>query len=100
IAEMDVAFQCKRWQGVVGRPEVDRFRGAIQGQFEQGIFFTTSTFSAQAKEASIRKGAVPIILMDGPSIVELMISRGLGVERRPLELYYDRFDSIFTDDIP
>ena len=39
LATMNVAFQCKRWQGNVGRPEVDKFRGAIQGEFEQGVFF-------------------------------------------------------------
>jgi len=30
LATMNVAFQCKRWQGNVGRPEVDKFRGAIK----------------------------------------------------------------------
>lgn len=39
LATMNVAFQCKRWQGSVGRPEVDKFRGAIQGEFEQGVLF-------------------------------------------------------------
>jgi len=46
LASMNVAYQCKRWEGNVGRPEVDKFRGAIQGEFEQGIFFATSDFSA------------------------------------------------------
>jgi restriction system protein len=36
LASMNVAFQCKRWQKNVGRPEVDAFRGAIQGEYEQG----------------------------------------------------------------
>jgi len=31
LARMAVAFQCKRWEGNVPRPEVDKFRGAIQG---------------------------------------------------------------------
>lgn len=35
LAVMNVAFQCKRWQGNVGRPEVDKFRGAIQGEFDK-----------------------------------------------------------------
>jgi restriction system protein len=61
LATMNVAFQCKRWQGNVGRPEVDKFRGAIQGEFEQGVFFVTSDFTPHAREASLKKGAVPII---------------------------------------
>jgi len=87
LATITAAFQCKRWQGTVGRTEVDKFRGAIQGEYEQGVFFTTSDFSAQAKTASIRKGAVPVILLDGTSIVDLMIAKELGVRSRPVQLF-------------
>ena len=45
LATLNAAFQCKRWQGTVERQDVDRFRGAIQGEYEQGLFFTTSDFS-------------------------------------------------------
>lgn len=90
LATMNVAFQCKRWQGNVGRPEVDKFRGAIQGEFEQGVFFVTSDFTPQAREASLKRGAVPIILLNGESIVDLMIQKGIGVERIPLYMYYRR----------
>jgi len=90
LASMNVAFQCKRWEGNIGRPEVDKFRGAIQGEFEQGIFFVTSDFSSHAREASLKKGAVPIILLNGEGIVDLMIQKGVGVERVPLFLYYER----------
>lgn len=98
LARMAVAFQCKRWEGNIGRPEVDRFRGAIQGAFEQGIFFTTSDFTKQATEASIRKGAVPVILLNGESIVDLMIEKEFGVQRKPLQLYEDQLEGIFIDD--
>lgn len=90
LATMNVAFQCKRWQGNIGRPEVDKFRGAIQGEFEQGVFFVTSDFTPQAREASLKKGAVPVILLNGESIVDLMIQKGVGVERVPLYMYYER----------
>jgi restriction system protein len=90
LATMNVAFQCKRWQGNIGRPEVDKFRGAIQGEFEQGVFFVTSDFTQQAREASLKRGAVPIILLNGESIVDLMIQKGIGVERVPLYMHYER----------
>lgn len=81
LANLNVAFQCKRWtKGNIQRPEIDRFRGAAQGDFEQGLFFTTASFSAGAIFASIKRGAVPIILVDGESIVELMIDKGFGVQ--------------------
>lgn len=87
LASMNVAFQCKRWEGNVGRPEIDKFRGAIQGEYEQGIFFTTSDFTDGATEVSLKKGAVPIILLNGDSIVDLMIQKGFGVNRKPIQLY-------------
>jgi restriction system protein len=90
LATMNVAFQCKRWQGNVGRPEVDKFRGAIQGEFEQGVFFTTSDFTPAARKASLRRGAVPVILLNGEGIVDLMIEKGLGVDRVPLYAFYER----------
>jgi restriction system protein len=94
LASMSVAFQCKRWRQNVQRPEVDKFRGAIQGEYEQGIFFATSDFSSGAREASIKKGAVPIILQNGESILTLMLEKGLGVSRTPLYLYEERPDEL------
>lgn len=81
LANLNVAFQCKRWtKGNIQRPEIDKFRGAAQGDVEQGLFFTTSTFSDGAIQASIKRGAVPIILVDGPAIVDMMIEKRLGVQ--------------------
>jgi len=90
LATMNVAFQCKKWQANVGRTEVDKFRGAISGDFQQGVFFATSDFTEAAKDASFKAGAVPIVLLNGESIVDLMIEKGLGVERVPLYVYYER----------
>jgi restriction system protein len=82
------AFQAKRWtDNAVGRPEIDRFRGAIQGEFDHGVFITTSRFARQAIEASYRKGAITILLLDGAAIVELMVERGIGVTRQPVYLH-------------
>lgn len=98
LAKMNVAFQCKRWQGNVGSKEIDQFRGAIQGEYEQGLFFTTSDFTCNARKKSIQKGAVPIILMNGESIVNLMIEKGLGVEKKPLYLYYERVQDFLDEE--
>ncbi|GAC1334972.1 MAG: restriction endonuclease [Isosphaeraceae bacterium] len=97
LSQMAVAFQCKRWEGTVSRPEVDKFRGSIQGEFEQGLFFTTSDFTKEATNASIKKGAVPIILLNGESIVDLMIDKEFGVQKKPLQIYEDELDTIFGD---
>lgn len=99
LAHMRVAFQCKRWlQSNVGRPEIDKFRGAIQGEYEQGIFFTTAQFATGAKAVSIKAGAVPVILIDGPSLVELMIEKNFGVEQEALPVYTYALDLILSGD--
>ncbi len=74
-------IQAKRWDGVVGRPEVQRFAGALQGQrARKGILITTSHFSKEAREyaASIDS---KIVLIDGERLAELMIDYGVGVSR-------------------
>ncbi len=82
------AFQAKRWtDNAVGRPEIDRFRGAIQGEYDHGVFLTTSKFSKDATEASYKKGAITILLLDGQAIADLMVERGLGVRKLPLYLF-------------
>ena len=82
------AFQAKRWTAnPVGRPEIDKFRGAIQGEYDHGVFLTTSRFSRDAKQASYKKGAITILLLDGAAIAELLLERGLGVRRVPIYMY-------------
>jgi restriction system protein len=95
LAAVRAAFQCKRWENQVGSKEVQAFRGAIQGQFEHGYFFTTSTFSKAAQAESIKIGATPIILFDGDQIAQIMIEKGVGVKRRPVELYEDQIEDLF-----
>ena len=95
LAVVNAAFQCKRWQAPVGPKEVQAFRGAIQGQFEQGYFFTTSTFSKAAQAESVKIGAAPVILFDGEQIGHIMVEKGIGVKRRPVELYEDQIEEIF-----
>jgi restriction system protein len=99
LAHMNVAFQCKRWTtGNVGRPEIDKFRGAIQGEYEQGLFFTTAGFATGAQEVSIKPGAVPVILIDGPSIADLMIDKGFGVETEIMPLFTYSLDAILEQE--
>ena len=90
------AFQAKRWADApVGRPEIDKLRGAIQGDYDHGVFITTSRFTKEATEASYKKGAITILLLDGGAIAELMIDRGIGVVKQPLYLY--EIDAEFFD---
>jgi len=74
-----IYIQAKRWEGVVGRPEIQKFAGALQGQrARKGIFLTTSSYTKEAREfaASIDS---KIILIDGEALSNLMIDHGVGV---------------------
>lgn len=98
ISYLNVAVQCKRWKNTnVGRTEIDKFRGAIQGDFEQGIFITTSKFSKEALNVTTKKGAVPIILIDGMMIIDIMIEKKFGIEIQELPLYINALDVVLED---
>ncbi len=85
VVKVKAAFQVKRWRdNNVPRSDIDRFRGAIQGKFDQGIFITTSDFVDEAKRISSVPGAVPIVLINGDRIVGIMLDKGLGVRQEPL----------------
>lgn len=84
VVKVKAAFQVKRWRNNVPPAEINEFRGAIQGEFDQGIFITTSDFSDEAKRVSSRRGATPIVLINGDRIVNIMLERGLGVRQEPL----------------
>lgn len=99
ITHLNVAFQCKRWKANVGRTEIDKFRGAIQGEYEQGIFFTTATFSKEATGATIKKGAVPVILIDGPTLVDIMIEKRFGIDFETMPVYINALDRVLTEEL-
>ncbi len=84
VVKVRAAFQVKRWRNNVPPAEINQFRGAIQGEFDQGIFITTSDFSDEAKRVSSKRGAVPIVLINGKRIVNIMLEKGLGVRQEPL----------------
>jgi restriction system protein len=76
---LDIIYiQAKRWEGVVGRPEIQKFAGALQGQrARKGIFLTTSNFTKDALNY-VENIDTKIILIDGQRLAELMIAYNVG----------------------
>lgn len=77
---LDVIYiQAKRWESVVGRPEIQKFVGALAGRrANKGVFITTSGFTKDAVEYA--DGVQQkVILLDGSRLAELMIEHGKGV---------------------
>lgn len=76
---LDVIYvQAKRWEGTVGRKEIQSFAGSLEGErASKGVFITTSTFSAEAKEY-VKKIGKKVVLVDGKDLAELMIDHAVG----------------------
>jgi restriction system protein len=95
---LDVIYvQAKRWERTVGRPEIQQFAGALQGQrARKGVFITTSSFTAEARQYAARIDS-RIILIDGVELAQLMIAHGVGVNR--VAVYeLKRVDSDYFDE--
>jgi restriction system protein len=77
---LDVVYlQAKKWDGTVGRPEIQRFVGALHGKrAKKGVFITTATFSAEAA-AYVDHIDPKVVLIDGRRLAELMIDFDLAV---------------------
>ena len=77
---LDVIYvQAKRWEGTVGRPEIQKFAGALQGQrANKGVFISTSSYSREAIDYAGRINT-KIILIGGEELVSLMVDHNVGV---------------------
>ncbi|MDZ7372048.1 MAG: restriction endonuclease [candidate division KSB1 bacterium] len=77
---LDIVYvQAKRWESAVGRPEIQKFAGALQGQrARKGIFITTSSFTQDALDYVARIDS-KIVLIDGNMLAQLMIDHNVGV---------------------
>lgn len=75
-----VYIQAKRWSGTVGRPEVQKFVGALTGKgASKGVLITSGTFSDEAKQYVSSLGNIKVVLIDGRKLAELMYRYGVGV---------------------
>lgn len=91
-----IYIQAKRWEQIIGRPEVQKFAGALAGQHAtKGVLITTSSFSKEALSYASAL-AIKVVLLDGLGLANLMIDHGVGVTT---ESVYEikRIDSDYFD---
>jgi restriction system protein len=77
-----IYVQAKRYarDNIVGRPAIQGFVGALAvNQASQGVFITTSRFSADA-QFYVEQVPTRIVLIDGDRLTRLMIRYGVGVQ--------------------
>lgn len=91
-------IQAKRWEdATVGRPEIQKFVGALHGKrAKKGVFITTSTFSKDAREYA-EAVETKVVLIDGAQLVELMFDHGVGVSNAN-SYVIKRIDSDFFEE--
>jgi restriction system protein len=74
-----VYIQAKRWDSQIGRPEIQKFAGALLGQkAKKGVFLTTGMFSGDALKYAENLDT-KIVLIDGNYLVSLLYEYNLGV---------------------
>jgi restriction system protein len=77
-----IYIQAERWEGTVGRPEIQRFVGALHGRrARKGVFIITGTFSAEAVDYVSRIDP-RVVLIDGLQLAEYMLDLNVGVTIR------------------
>ncbi len=87
-----IYLQAKHWSQPVGRPEIQRFVGALQGKrARRGVFITSSEFTKEAREYADHLEP-KVVLIDGSDLARLMFDYGVGVSAiRTIEI--KRIDS-------
>ena len=79
-----IYIQAKKWKKdtSIGRPEIQKFVGALQGKrAKKGIFITTARFTEEARDYA-RNIDTKVVLIDGSRLTDLMIDYGVGVSTR------------------
>ena len=77
-----IYIQAKRWDRdkAIGRPEIQKFVGALAGQgATKGLFITTAQFTKEAYSYAEKQHTTKIVLVDGFTLSKLMIEYDLGV---------------------
>ena len=94
-----IYIQAKRWavDQVIGKPEVQKFVGALAGppKIEKGLFITTASFSKEAQKYAEDNH---LILVDGKKLTDLMIEFDVGVSTQKIYRLKKVDKDFFTGD--
>ena len=95
-----IYVQAKRYkaENSIGRPDIQKFVGALAGQGANGgVFITTSSFSADAKDYASKNLNARVVLIDGAEFGLLMVRHGIGVQKRKTFSIVDIDEDYFED---
>ena len=95
IISFNVAFQCKRYKGLVSAGDIREFRGSLTNTIEKGVFITTGTLSRAAREEATSLAKQQIDLIDGEEFISKLAEYGIGLkEVKDYEIDEEYFNKI------
>ena len=97
-----IYVQAKKWDtlSTIGRPELQKFVGALSGQGAlKGAFITTAKFSKEAWDYARNQHMYKIALIDGLTLAKLMIENNIGVSTETVYEIKKVDSDYFSDDI-
>src|SRR5262249_34687001 len=100
ITTINEVIQVKRHRANIQRPVLDMLRGSLHRfKAQKGTIVTTGDYGKGAKDAAFEMGAAPITLINGDTLIDLLIQHEIGVKKKTLD-YYELDDSAFQQEAP
>jgi restriction system protein len=95
ITTVNEVIQGKRHRANIQRPVLDMLRGSLHRfKAQKGTIITTGDFGKGAKDAAFETGAAPITLINGDTLIELLIQHQIGVKKKAVE-YFEVDEKVF-----
>jgi len=92
-----IYIQAKKWEKQIGRPDIQKFVGALQGKrAKKGVFITTSEFSKDAYDY-VNNLDVTVILIDGEKLSQYMVENELGISLKNTYKVYSIDNDYFEE---
>jgi restriction system protein len=100
ITTINEVIQVKRHRANIQRPVLDMLRGSLHRfKAQKGTIITTGDYGKGAKDAAFEMGAAPITLINGDTLIDLLIQHEIGVKKKTLD-YYELDESAFQQEAP
>ena len=100
ITTINEVIQVKRHRANIQRPVLDMLRGSLHRfKAQKGTIITTGDYGKGAKDAAFEMGAAPITLINGDTLIDLLIQHEIGVKKKTVD-YYEFDESAFQQEAP
>src|SRR6516165_2010354 len=100
ITTINEVIQVKRHRANVQRPVLDMLRGSLHRfKAQKGTIITTGDYGKGARDAAFEMGAAPITLINGDTLIDLLIQHEIGVKKKAVE-YFEFDESAFQQEAP